>query len=60
MKFEIDAAGEFNGYASDISRTFPANGKFTDQQKVIYQAVLNAQKALIAMVTYDKFPCHLL
>lgn len=44
----IDAGCEFQLYASDITRTFPANGKFTDAQKTIYTIVLNAQKAAIA------------
>jgi len=40
----IDAGCEYMGYASDITRTFPANGKFTEEQKIIYQIVLNTQK----------------
>ncbi len=43
----IDAAAEFDMYAADITRTFPANGKFTDAQKDLYKVVLNAQKAVI-------------
>ena len=46
----IDAGCEINGYASDITRTFPINGKFTDAQKEIYEIVLNAQKAAIASI----------
>jgi Xaa-Pro aminopeptidase len=41
----IDAGCEYEGYASDITRTFPVNGKFTGPQKDVYQAVLNAQLA---------------
>ena len=41
----IDAGCEYEGYASDITRTFPVNGKFTDPQREVYQAVLNAQLA---------------
>ncbi|MGB0452153.1 MAG: aminopeptidase P family protein [Bacteriovoracaceae bacterium] len=44
----IDAGCEFNGYASDITRTFPANGKFTDIQADLYNAVLESQKNAIA------------
>ncbi len=43
----IDAAGEYQGYASDVTRTFPVNGKFTKPQKEIYQLVLAAQLAAI-------------
>jgi Xaa-Pro aminopeptidase len=44
----IDAAGEYSMYASDITRTLPANGKFSDRQKEIYNIVLGAQQAAIA------------
>lgn len=43
----LDAAGECQGYASDLTRTFPINGKFTKPQKDIYQLVLSAQLAAI-------------
>ena len=43
----IDAGCEVNGYASDITRTFPVNGKFTDEQREIYEIVLASQKAAI-------------
>lgn len=46
----IDAGCELDGYASDITRTFPVNGKFTAVQKDIYQLVLAAQAAAIAQV----------
>lgn len=46
----IDAGCEFEYYASDITRTFPANGKFSPEQKAIYEIVLNAQEAAIAAV----------
>ena len=39
----IDAGGEYQYYASDITRTFPVNGKFTKEQQAIYEIVLNAQ-----------------
>jgi Xaa-Pro aminopeptidase len=44
----MDAAGEYSLYASDITRTMPANGKFTARQREIYDIVLGAQKAAIA------------
>jgi Xaa-Pro aminopeptidase len=44
----IDAAGEYSMYASDITRTLPATGKFTDRQREIYNIVLGAQQAAIA------------
>ena len=44
----IDAAGEYSMYASDITRTLPANGKFTPRQREIYDIVLGAQQAAIA------------
>jgi Xaa-Pro aminopeptidase len=45
----IDAACELQGYAADITRTFPANGKYSEAQREIYQLVLNAQEAAIRM-----------
>lgn len=44
----IDAGCELDGYASDITRTFPVNGKFTAVQKDVYELVLSAQYAAIA------------
>jgi Xaa-Pro aminopeptidase len=41
----MDVAGEYAMYASDITRTAPANGKFTDRQREIYNVVLGAQQA---------------
>jgi len=41
----IDAAGEYSMYASDITRTLPASGKFTARQREIYDIVLGAQQA---------------
>ena len=43
----IDLGCSVGHYASDISRTFPVNGKFTERQKEIYNAVLQAQKIVI-------------
>ena len=44
----IDAGCELDGYASDITRTFPANGKFSGPQKALYELVLASQVAAIA------------
>jgi len=46
----IDAGSEYNGYASDISRTFPVNGKFTTAQREAYELVLAAQAAAIRKI----------
>ena len=43
----IDAAAEYEMYAADITRTFPANGKFSEAQRAIYDVILAAQKAVI-------------
>ena len=50
----IDAGCEFNGYASDITRTFPVNGKFSGAQKEVYELVLVAQAAAIAKVNIGR------
>ncbi|SDV48117.1 aminopeptidase P N-terminal domain-containing protein [Chitinasiproducens palmae] len=44
----IDAGCEIDGYAGDISRTFPANGRFSGPQRALYEIVLAAQRAAIA------------
>ncbi len=46
----IDAGTEYKHYASDITRTFPVNGKFSPEQKDFYEAVLNAQMATLEVV----------
>ena len=46
----IDAGCEYRGYASDITRTFPVNGKFTGPQKDIYELVLASQLACLDVV----------
>jgi len=50
----MDVAGEYAMYASDITRTAPANGKFTDRQREIYNIVLGAQRAAIAAFKQGK------
>jgi Xaa-Pro aminopeptidase len=46
----IDAGCELGYYASDVTRTFPVNGKFSDEQRAVYEVVLRAQKAGIEAV----------
>ena len=46
----IDAGCEYAGYAADITRTFPVNGRFSPEQKALYDIVLKAQLAAIAKV----------
>jgi Xaa-Pro aminopeptidase len=43
----MDVGAQYSGYAADITRTIPANGKFTPRQREIYQIVLGAQNAAI-------------
>ncbi len=45
----IDAGCEYKGYASDITRTFPVNGKFTKAQREVYDVVLEVQKACVEL-----------
>jgi len=46
----IDVGGEYGGYTADITRTLPANGKFTARQREIYDIVLGAQNAALEAV----------
>lgn len=54
----VDAGAEWRGYAGDITTTFPASGKFSEQQASLYSLVLDAQQAAIQVikpgVAYDK------
>ncbi len=54
----IDAGAEYESYASDITRTFPVNGRFTEAQRDIYELVLDCQEQCIRMVapgvTFDE------
>lgn len=50
----IDAGAEYLGYASDITRTFPVNGKFSSAQRDLYEVVLAAQLAAIDEVRAGK------
>lgn len=49
----IDAGGEFDLYAGDITRTFPVNGRFTPAQRELYEVVLEAQCRAVADVAPD-------
>ncbi|KAF9941249.1 hypothetical protein BGZ67_005484 [Mortierella alpina] len=49
----MDAGGELNAYASDITRTWPVNGKFTEAQKDLYEVVLHANKECIKLCTEE-------
>jgi Xaa-Pro aminopeptidase len=46
----VDAGAEYQNYAADITRTFPANGRFTNEQRAIYEIVLKAQLAAIKSI----------
>lgn len=46
----IDAGCEYQGYAGDITRTFPVNGRFSGEQRAVYEVVLAAQLAAIAAI----------
>ena len=45
----VDGGAEYGGYISDITRCWPVNGKFTDPQKDLYEAVLKVQRTLVAL-----------
>lgn len=44
----LDMGAEFNGYATDITRSYPVNGKFTPDQRIVHDAVYDAQRQVIA------------
>jgi Xaa-Pro aminopeptidase len=46
----IDAGCEYDYYASDVTRTFPVNGTFSDEQRAVYEVVLHVQKTSIEAV----------
>ncbi|MDP1699048.1 MAG: aminopeptidase P N-terminal domain-containing protein [Xanthomonadaceae bacterium] len=45
----IDAGAEYQSYACDVTRTFPVNGRYTDEQRQLYEVVLAAQHAALAL-----------
>ncbi len=58
----VDAGAEYKGYASDITRTFPINGRYSKAQREIYDLVLEAQMSCVEMVrpgvTHDELKAH--
>lgn len=58
----VDAGAEYKGYASDITRTFPINGRYSEPQRDIYELVLKAQMSCVEMVrpgvTHDQLKQH--
>ena len=58
----VDAGAEYKGYASDITRTYPINGRFTAAQREIYDLVLKAQMSCVEMVrpgvTHEQLKQH--
>jgi Xaa-Pro aminopeptidase len=58
----VDAGAEYKGYASDITRTYPINGRYTEAQREIYNLVLETQVACVDMVrpgvTHDELKAH--
>ena len=46
----MDVGAEYHGYTADVTRTVPANGKFSDEEKQIYQLVYDAQEAAFKLL----------
>ena len=49
----VDAGGEYGGYITDITRTWPVSGKFTDAQRDMYRMILNVQKSCVSLCRED-------
>ncbi|CAL3962573.1 hypothetical protein PZA11_000305 [Diplocarpon coronariae] len=45
----VDAGGEYGGYIADITRSWPNNGKFTDAQRDLYEAILQVQRSSVSL-----------
>src|SRR5438128_10975942 len=58
----VDAGAEYKGYASDITRTFPINGRYSKAQREIYDLVLQTQMSCVEMVrpgtTHEELKNH--
>lgn len=54
----LDVGAQYSGYAADITRTLPANGKFTPRQREIYDIVLGAQTAALASLKRGADMCR--
>ena len=55
----MDAGCEYYGYASDITRTWPVNGRYTPAQRALYEAVLDVQKSIISATRANETLNHL-
>jgi len=49
----VDAGGEYGGYITDITRTWPANGKFSDPQRELYEMILKVQRSCVSLCRED-------
>ncbi|TKA77067.1 hypothetical protein B0A49_03428 [Cryomyces minteri] len=49
----VDAGGEYGGYITDITRTWPVNGKFSDPQRDLYETILKVQRSCVALCRED-------
>lgn len=49
----VDAGGEYGGYITDITRTWPVNGKFTDPQRDLYEMILRVQRSVVSLCRED-------
>lgn len=49
----VDSGGEYGGYITDITRTWPVDGKFTDAQKDMYNMILDVQKSCVSLCRED-------
>jgi len=54
----LDVGAQYSGYSADITRTLPANGKFTPRQREIYEIVLGAQNAALAAIKPGRDYCQ--
>ena len=55
----MDAGCEYYGYVSDITRTWPVNGRYTPAQRALYEAVLDVQKLIISATKANETLNHL-
>ena len=55
----VDAGCEYYGYVSDITRTWPVNGRYTPAQRALYEAVLDVQKLIISATKPNETLNHL-
>ncbi|KAF2453752.1 xaa-Pro aminopeptidase-like protein [Lineolata rhizophorae] len=51
----VDAGGEYGGYITDITRTWPVSGKFTTEQRELYEVVLRVQRTCVALCRENAF-----